>query len=168
MCQHLFPRFVPGKYACSRFLLEERMLLMVSGLATRNKRPLEPRASLLIKNKEAGTGMLWDPCKRTCVFNNCLNCRSVSARYSVKRLMHRRSARYSVKRLMHRSGRLAPNNCSSSFKSSDLPPIRSLTFVRPGDRVTANQCQSVNRSVVPLGCRAWSSARRRFSLRNIV
>ena len=30
---------------------------MVSGLATRNKRPLEPRASLLIKNKEAGTGM---------------------------------------------------------------------------------------------------------------
>ena len=34
VCQHLFPRFVPGKYACSRFLLEERMLLMVSGLAT--------------------------------------------------------------------------------------------------------------------------------------
>ena len=48
---------MPGKYACSRFLLEERMLLMVSGLATRNKKPLEPRASLLIKKKEAGTGM---------------------------------------------------------------------------------------------------------------
>ena len=30
---------------------------MVSGLATRNKKPLEPRASLLIKKKEAGTGM---------------------------------------------------------------------------------------------------------------
>ena len=58
VCQHLFPRFVPGKYACSRFYLKKGCYyIMVSGLATRNQRPLEPRASLRIKNKQAGTGM---------------------------------------------------------------------------------------------------------------
>ena len=88
---------------------------MVSGLATWNKRPLEPKASLLIKNKEAGTGMQKKKKKKTkkqgatgvpeerrptktssgspvnvpaILINKCLNRRSVSARYSVKRLMH--------------------------------------------------------------------------------
>ena len=35
-------------------LLEGWMLLVASGLATRNKRPLEPKASPLIENEEAG------------------------------------------------------------------------------------------------------------------
>ena len=34
----------------------------------------------------------------------------------------------------------------------DLSPCRSFAFFLLGNGLTENQCQSVNRSVVPLGC----------------
>ena len=63
-------------------------------------------------------------------------------RYSVKRRMRRRSARYSVKRLMHRDRRLAPNNCSNTFKSSDLSPFGSLVLFL-GNHLLEEPCDKV-------------------------
>ena len=48
---------------------------------------------------------------------------------------------------------LERNICSNTFNSSDFSPFGSTTFLPiVAIELTENQCQSVSRSVVPLGC----------------
>ena len=53
--------------------------------------------------------------------------------------------------------------CSNTFDWSDSSPCRYVTPFLLGIALTENQCQSVNRSAVLLGCWVWSPSLGRWS-----